>query len=201
MPRETYASWDYDNFNDEGLKPLVTALGRSKVRVVDVDGTNKPTRHSGVQTKKAILSLSDGQSLMLQVTVHGAISQVRLNNQVIPVRAKDDISSIAKELGVKIRNNRTKFREKAEKQAKKTQEANPAAPRAASLSTKKQLGVVTADNTAVMERLATIQAEFDAIDAEKAKAQARLEAEKSVLAETQAENTSLAKQIKQLEAA
>jgi len=201
MPRETHLSWDYENFNDEGLKPFKTVLGRSKVRVIDIDGTNKPTRSGGVQTKRAVLSLSDGQSLMLQVTVHGAIFQVRLNNQVIPVREKEDISSIAKELAKKIRANRGKFREKTEKQAQKIASGTPSAPRKTSQSTKKQLATVSADNTAIMGRLATIQAEFDAIDKEKAEAQARLNAEKTVLAETQEENTSLAKQIKQLEAA
>jgi chromosome segregation ATPase len=200
MPREKYLSWDYDNFNEVGLKPLKEALGRFKVRVVSIDGSNRPTRSGGVQTKKAVLSISDGQSLMLQVTAQGAVYQVRLNNQIIPVRAKEDLSAIAQELGKTIRDNRTQFRKKAEAKAEKLQ-AGVSTPRKVALSTKKKLEELSAKNSPLMARLSVIQAEFDVIDSEKAAAQAELDQKKSTLATTQVDNTELAKQIKQLEAA
>ncbi len=151
MPRESYAKWDYDQFNETGLEPLVKALKRHKIGVIGVEGSNKPTRASGVQTKKALIILRNGQTIMLQVTAQGAVFQVRLNNRVVPLRAKGDITSIAKELAAMVRKNQPKFDEKLAKLAEK-QEKTTSTPRKRALTVRKRLEDLTASIAPLLAR-------------------------------------------------
>ena len=116
MARQSYLQIDFSNFDAKGLKPIVAALGRSKVKVIlddkgmpKVSGTNRITRRQGVPTKTATIFLLDGQKLMLSATSEGAIYQVKLNSTIIPVRNKDDLGAAVKEVAAVIRGNSKSF--------------------------------------------------------------------------------------------
>lgn len=178
MPRESYAKWNYDSFDATGLKELTQAMGRFKVRVVSIDGSNKPVRSGGVQTKRAVLALSDGQSITLQVTSEGAVYQVRLNSRVIPVRASESIDDIARELSAAVKNNRASFKEKMAKQAEK---ALPKKRIQAAKSSKKQLEDLNKQNAELESQLVDLRVKAQEVTVKNSELDAEIQSKESEL--------------------
>lgn len=199
MPRESYAKWDFDNFNAEGLSPLVKALERQRVGVAEVEGSNKPSRASGKQTKKAILILRDGQNVMLQVTNDGAIYQVRLNNRVIPIRASEDINAIAKEIAVLVKKGRAAFQAKLAKQAEKGAQ-NFATTSAQSLTIRSRIDGLRSGNEPMRERLASLRNRINEIRQERESVEAEIKQYTEQLVEIDGQREVMADQVKNLRA-
>lgn len=122
--KQSYLSFDFANFDAKGLKPIVSAFGRSKLPVLKdekgvpkIEATNRIKRIKGFPTKTATFYFVDGQSLTISATSEGSIYQVKLNKLVVPVKNVDDLSAAVKELAAMIKKNSAKFEEKLAKQA------------------------------------------------------------------------------------
>ncbi len=198
MPRQEYAKWDYENFDGEGLAPFVEALKRQKMGVVDVEGSNKSVRAGGSQTKKAVIVLRNGQSIMLQVTAQGAVFQVRLNNRIVGVKATNDISAIAKELGMLVRKNQPKFDAKMAKLAEKQEKTEPA-PRKRALSVRKRLEELTTSISPLESRRDKLRNKSNALLSTRDSHTSNQQQQSEVLKDLQRENNELLEQISALE--
>ncbi|HCU2156194.1 TPA: odaE, partial [Escherichia coli] len=84
MTKNKYATVDFDQVNEKGLKPLIAAINKTGVTVIEVDSSNRATTKDGVKVKTAKLVLNDGQILAIQVNDTGDISSVKLNGKAIP---------------------------------------------------------------------------------------------------------------------
>ncbi|EBF2947897.1 odaE, partial [Salmonella enterica] len=84
MTGNKYATVDFDQINEKGLKSLITAINKTGTTVLEVESSNRATTKDGVKVKTAKLVLQDGQMLTIQVNDTGDISSVKLNGRVIP---------------------------------------------------------------------------------------------------------------------
>ncbi|MEL8169919.1 odaE, partial [Escherichia coli] len=91
MTKNKYATVDFDQVNEKGLKSLIAAINKTGVTVIEVDSSNRATTKDGVKVKTAKLVLNDGQILAIQVNDTGDISSVRLNGKAIPNAQSPDI--------------------------------------------------------------------------------------------------------------
>lgn len=83
MTKNKYATVDFDQVNEKGLKSLIAAINKTGVTVIEVDSSNRATTKDGVKVKTAKLVLNDGQILAIQVNDTGDISSVKLNGKAI----------------------------------------------------------------------------------------------------------------------
>ena len=195
MARQSYLSFDFNNFTEDGLKDITKEFKRNKLTVLSIDADNKPKRQSGVQTKKAVFVFDDGQKLTLQVTSHNVIFQVRLNSRIIPVKAVDDLKKAVSEISDKIRANSKTYQKSLNRQAKGV---NAGGQNSARLSNKKQLEAYQAqisEMTAANDELATQLSTAQAFVQEKS---ARSSALEEQLAQEQTRNQLLLSELEQL---
>ena len=198
VPRNTYARWDFDNFDEQGLQPLVDELASNKIKVADVDGTNKATRVSGELTKRATLSLSDGQSVLLLVTSQGALYQVRINNRTVGIRETESVSKFATELAVHIKRNRPAHEKKMAALAEKALKPETSSKkRAASKAT--QLKEWQATLESAKQNLAKAEASLAEQASEVQTLRDELADLDSAVDDANARNTDLERQISELE--
>jgi len=121
VARSSYLSFDYEHFNEQGLKSVLSEFKRNDLPVVRVSANNKQTRQQGVPTKKAELFFTDGQRIALQAKADGAIFQVRLNNKVIPVTAVNDLKRAIAEISEKVKGNAKIFQKTLKGRLKRAQ--------------------------------------------------------------------------------
>ncbi len=124
--KQSYLTFDYDNFNATGLKQVIAAFGRQKLPVLKddsgkpkVEATNKQKRVRGYPTKAATLFFQDGQNVTLLVKPDGAIYQVKVNNRIVPITHTDNLTAAVKEVAGMLKTNAPAFTKKLEQQAKK----------------------------------------------------------------------------------
>ena len=124
MAKQPHLSFDFANFDAKGLKPIVSALGRSKVAVLKdekgtpkIEATNRSRRVKGLPVKTATFYLVDGQSITISATSEGSVYQVRLNKLIVPITNTGNLSAAVKEVAKMVRANSVKFTEKLAKQA------------------------------------------------------------------------------------
>ncbi|SKA52948.1 defense against restriction DarA-related protein [Photobacterium toruni] len=139
-----YLSFDFDQFNEKGLKKVIDEFQNQNLSVTSVEADNKPKRQSGVQTKKATLHFSDGQKLVLQATAQGSIFQVRLNTRVIPVKYVDDLKKAITEIATKVKSNSKQFQNTLQKRAVRSSNRTDANSKAKT-SLKAQIALANAD--------------------------------------------------------
>ncbi|MCD9516412.1 hypothetical protein [Photobacterium carnosum] len=139
-----YLSFDFDQFNEKGLKKVIDEFQNQNLSVTSVEADNKPKRQSGVQTKKATLHFSDGQKLILQATAQGSIFQVRLNTRVIPVKYVDDLKRAITEIAGKVKSNSKQFQNTLQKRAVRGRNRTDANSKAKT-SLKAQIALANAD--------------------------------------------------------
>ena len=105
MTKNKYATVDFDQVNEKGLKSLIAAINKTGVTVIEVDSSNRATTKDGVKVKTAKLVLNDGQILAIQVNDTGDISSVRLNGKAIPNAQSPDIKTLGTVMGQAARKN------------------------------------------------------------------------------------------------
>lgn len=123
MTKNKYATVDFDQVNEKGLKSLIAAINKTGVTVIEVDSSNRATTKDGVKVKTAKLVLNDGQILAIQVNDTGDISSVRLNGKAIPNAQSPDIKTLGTVMGQAARKNSAKFQNSLIAKAKRV--ANP----------------------------------------------------------------------------
>ena len=123
MTKNKYATVDFDQVNEKGLKSLIAAINKTGVTVIEVDSSNRATTKDGVKVKTAKLVLNDGQILAIQVNDTGDISSVRLNGKAIPNAQSPDIKTLGTVMGQAARKNSAKFQKSLIAKAKRV--ANP----------------------------------------------------------------------------
>lgn len=123
--KQTYLTFDYENFTGKGLKQVIKAFEHEKVPILkdgndyNIEATNKQRRVRGMPTKSATLYFEDGQSLTLLVSNEGSIYQVKLNNRVIPVRNVDNLKKAVAEIAGMIKGNSNSFARNLARQVKR----------------------------------------------------------------------------------
>lgn len=121
---KNYAVLDFSQITEKGIQPLIDALNRNKVTVIQVAATNKAARRDNVLTKQAKITLQDGQELLFQVNDTGDISAVKLNGKVIPVHIGESLADVARAAGSAAAFNSTKFTDALAKKARRAVESD-----------------------------------------------------------------------------
>jgi chromosome segregation ATPase len=116
---------NFDKFTQEGLKPVLQALKKHGLVVVNVEADNKPKRESGFQVKSATLEFESGQKLLIKAKAGGSIFQVKLNNKVIPIKHSDDMDKALLEVVAYIDANEANFKKQREKQLARQKVTEP----------------------------------------------------------------------------
>ena len=124
MTKNKYATVDFDQVNEKGLKSLIAAINKTGVTVIEVDSSNRATTKDGVKVKTAKLVLNDGQILAIQVNDTGDISSVRLNGKAIPNAQSPDIKTLGTVMGQAARKNSAKFQKSLIAKAKPAVKSN-----------------------------------------------------------------------------
>ncbi len=88
--RKTYHVFDFDNFNEGGLKSFIALLKRSGSEVSGVTATNRVVKKDGEKTKKATLFFLNGQKSEIQIGELGDVITVKINGRVTPVKSETD---------------------------------------------------------------------------------------------------------------
>ncbi|MCQ6679058.1 hypothetical protein NO393_24330 [Escherichia coli] len=117
MTKNKYATVDFDQVNEKGLKSLIAAINKTGVTVIEVDSSNRATTKDGVKVKTAKLVLNDGQILAIQVNDTGDISSVRLNGKAIPNAQSPDIKTLGTVMGQAARKKLRKIPEITDRQS------------------------------------------------------------------------------------
>ena len=88
--RKTYHVFDFDDFNETGLKNFISLLKRAGSEVSGVTATNRVVRKDGERTKKAALFFLNGQKAEIQIGNEGDVINVKLNGKVIPTKSETE---------------------------------------------------------------------------------------------------------------
>jgi len=197
VSRSTYLSFDYEKFNESGLKKVIAEFKKHDVYVTGVVATNKPKRKQGVQTKKAELFFKDGQKLTLQVTAQGAIFQVAVNGRVIPIRSINNLKKAVKEVSEKILKNSPAFQKaQARKMAKAITEPVVEKKKVVNLASK--IKALESEITSFEETASDLQQQRDKLTEESQTVEASRDDIESKLLIEEDRNNQLKAELKQL---
>lgn len=199
MARQDYVSFDFQNFNEKGLKKVITALEKNDLKVTAVDADNKARRQSGVQTKKAALTLADGQVLTLQATSEGAIFQIRLNSRILPVRNVNNLSKAIAEIADKIKGNSPQFQRAMRRKAKVDQTV--AKDTVARTTAKARLAVYQEQAKELQEQVQVLETRKSELVGQVSKQDATISTLQAQISEAREENERLQSELAGLEAA
>lgn len=198
MAGNKYATVDFDQVNEKGLKGLVAAINKTGATVLEVDSSNRATTKDGIKVKTAKLILQDGQVLAIQVNDTGDISSVKLNGHVIPNAQSADIKSLGGVMGRAAQNNTLKFRKSLAAKAKRV--ANPVEKKPAVKSSFQQLQEAKDRNAQVTANYRSIQNQVVVNQQTITDLRARMDKETARLNNAKAKNTELKTRLKQLNA-
>ncbi|HDT4319402.1 TPA: odaE [Klebsiella aerogenes] len=198
MAGNKYATVDFDQVNEKGLKGLVVAINKTGATVLEVDSSNRATTKDGIKVKTAKLILQDGQVLAIQVNDTGDISSVKLNGRVIPNAQSADIKSLGGVMGRAAQNNALKFRKSLAAKAKRV--ANPVEKKPAVKSSFQQLQEAKDRNAQVTANYRSIQNQVEVSQQTITDLRARMDNETARLNNAKAKNTELKTRLKQLNA-
>ncbi|MCX8979188.1 hypothetical protein NLN92_14340 [Citrobacter portucalensis] len=86
---------DYNNLNEAGLRPLMTAIKSVGGDVIKLEPAGAARRKDGVATKSFRLINDDGQIIELQVNESGDLSGAKLNGKVYPAGSPANLHDMA----------------------------------------------------------------------------------------------------------
>ncbi|EHK0699911.1 odaE [Salmonella enterica] len=198
MTGNKYATVDFDQVNEKGLKGLVAAINKTGATVLEVDSSNRATTKDGVKVKTAKLVLQDGQVLAIQVNDTGDISSVKLNGRVIPNAQSPDVKSLGTIMGRAAQNNSMKFRQSLAAKAKRV--ANPVDKKPAVKSSFQQLQEAKDRNAQITNNYRSIQNQIAVSQQAITDLLARRDKETARLNNAKAKNIELKSRLKQLNA-
>lgn len=196
MTGNKYATVDFDQINEKGLKSLITAIKKTGTTVLEVESSNRATTKDGVKVKTAKLVLQDGQMLTIQVNDTGDISSVKLNGRVIPNAQSPDIKSLGAVMGRAALNNSQKFRKSLAAKAKRV--ANPVDKKPAVKSSFQQLQEAKARNAQVTQNYRSIQNQVAVNQQNITDLRGRMDKETARLNNARAKNIELKTRLKNL---
>uniref|UniRef100_A0A7M2QPL7 Defence against restriction A N-terminal domain-containing protein n=1 Tax=feces metagenome TaxID=1861841 RepID=A0A7M2QPL7_9ZZZZ len=198
MAGNKYATVDFDQVNEKGLKSLIAAINKTGATVLEVDSSNRATTKDGVKVKTAKLVLQDGQLLTIQVNDTGDISSVKLNGRVIPNAQSPDVKTLGAVMGRAAQNNAVKFRKSLAAKAKRV--ANPVDKKTAVKSSFQQLQEAKDRNAQLTQNYRSIQNQVAVSQQVITDLRGRMDKETARLNNAQAKNTELKTRLKQLRA-
>ncbi|WP_070962887.1 hypothetical protein [Vibrio sonorensis] len=88
--RKTYHVFNFDNFNESGLKSFILLLKKTGSEVSGVTATNRVIKKDGEKTKKATLFFLNGQRAELQIGEKGDVITAKVNGRAAPVKSDTD---------------------------------------------------------------------------------------------------------------
>lgn len=121
---QQYVTFDFDNFDEKGLQPVVKQFEQAGLPVVDIKATNRSRRMSGFATKTATFYFEDGQSITLRIKGDGDVFQVKLNSRVIPIQQVDDMKGAVQEMA-RMANANAPAWKKAQRRKQQRAKVNP----------------------------------------------------------------------------
>lgn len=195
---KSYASLDFSQITEKGLKPLIDALNRNNVTVIQTTASNKATRKDSIQVKQATITLQDGQELLFQVNDTGDISMVKLNGKVIPVHIGESIADVARSAGTAAARNSKKFTDALAAKAKRAISAD-LNKKASVKSTAQQIQEVKGQLADKQTSNTALKEQIKGVSSQKDKLSARIEQAKTELAQEKSTGTQLEMQLKELE--
>ena len=198
MTKNKYATVDFDQVNEKGLKSLIAAINKTGVTVIEVDSSNRATTKDGVKVKTAKLVLNDGQILAIQVNDTGDISSVRLNGKAIPNAQSPDIKTLGTVMGQAARKNSAKFQKSLIAKAKRV--ANPVDKKPAVKSNFQRLQEAKQRNAQVVAAYKSAQNSASFNLQQITDLRAKLDKETGRLNNEKARNGELKRRLKQLKA-
>ncbi|HHX8240134.1 TPA: odaE [Enterobacter asburiae] len=198
MAGNKYATVDFDQVNEKGLKSLIAAINKTGATVLEVDSSNRATTKDGVKVKTAKLVLQDGQLLSIQVNDTGDISSVKLNGRVIPNAQSPDVKTLGTVMGRAVQNNSVKFRKSLAAKAKRV--ANPVDKKPAVKSSFQQLQEAKDRNAQLTQNYRSIQNQVAVSQQVITDLRGRIDKETARLNNARAKNTELKTRLKQLRA-
>ncbi|MDM7319422.1 odaE [Klebsiella pneumoniae] len=198
MAGNKYATVDFDQVNEKGLKSLIAAINKTGATVLEVDSSNRATTKDGVKVKTAKLVLQDGQLLSIQVNDTGDISSVKLNGRVIPNAQSPDVKTLGAVMGRAAQNNAVKFRKSLAAKAKCV--ANPVDKKTAVKSSFQQLQEAKDRNAQLTQNYRSIQNQVAVSQQAITDLRGRMDKETARLNNARAKNTELKTRLKQLRA-
>ncbi|MCE1279239.1 odaE [Enterobacter hormaechei] len=196
MAGNKYATVDFDQVNEKGLKSLIAAINKTGATVLEVDSSNRATTKDGVKVKTAKLVLQDGQLLSIQVNDTGDISSVKLNGRVIPNAQSPDVKTLGTVMGRAVQNNSVKFRKSLAAKAKRV--ANPVDKKPAVKSSFQQLQEAKDRNAQLTQNYRSIQNHVAVSQQVITDLRGRMDKETARLNNAKAKNTELKTRLKQL---
>ena len=97
--KQQYAVLNFEQINEKGLKPLITAINKAGPDVASVDSTNKATKKDGIPVKTVSLHLEDQQEIVLQVNDTGDVSGFTLNGKKMPLPHAKTVAAMGQIIG------------------------------------------------------------------------------------------------------
>ena len=191
---------DFEKLDEKGLKKLTAAFKKKKLPVKTVTAPNKAKRANGIQQKDFKFEFEDGQTLAFFVKSDGTIFQVKLNNKVIPVTNSTNMTKAIDELAKKVLANTdayTKARAKREA-ALANKKIRPPKPKVT--TTRKQK--IDEANTAISaldETIGELKKQYEELAAENTASEDERKSLQEQLAEAEAREQELRKEISELE--
>lgn len=173
----------FDKLTEQNLKPLVKKFAHWNVNIASTDAPNKSKRESGMLIKDVTFTFEDGQKMLVRVKSGGTVFQVKLNNKVVPIRNVDDIEKAIIEMVDYVQDN-AKAYERAKIQREKRRKLNITPPSVVTNRQEKialaktRLEETTLTNTDLEAQQSTLLTELADNQAELAKVQSELQAEK-----------------------
>ncbi|MDC5753530.1 hypothetical protein [Vibrio europaeus] len=169
--RKTYHVFDFEDFNERGLKGFIALLKRAGSEVSGVTATNRVVRKDGEKTKKATLFFLNGQKAEIQIGDQGDVVNVKLNGRVTPVKSETS-KALADSLNDALERGQEAFSKSlAKKMAKLDTDKPNKAPAGRSMAARNAeidelIAQVKSDLEAAKEELKSLNLEGDGARAE-----------------------------------
>jgi len=146
--------------NNKALKNLVKAFTRAGAPVATIDADGRAKRTAGVTYREVILTFVDNQKITLFFKQTGDIFQVKLNGSVVPLKNQGDQVKAVSELVQLLDAGRAKFQAKlARQKVVLPSSIKTAAPRM-ELKLQESAAALDADIAKAQARVAELKAEL-----------------------------------------
>jgi len=116
--KKVYATFDFDNFSEQGLKAFVRALKQRDQKVVTLNASNRKTKKDGLFTKKAVLFFDNSQRAEIVIGDLGDIVSLKLNGKATPFGQPKTDKEFAKNLASLLKRGQEAFDQSLAKKLK-----------------------------------------------------------------------------------
>ena len=144
QPSNAHYLFDFNQLNENGLKPLVKAIGAGGFEIAKVIPAGTSRKKDGIATKTFSLVAVDEQIMQIQVNDSGDISGVKLNGKNAPFQHSDNLNLVGSALAKLFSGAATAFEKAlAKKLAKGSKADGSGADRTAKTTVKSNAQVMT----------------------------------------------------------